>query len=75
MAMVGGISTDGCNATGARCDAGGRLDLWSSPALHGAKADWQYIGPMFTSNRSYPLPTGVKHDEFVTSNYFGGTSR
>jgi hypothetical protein len=34
---------------------------------------WEKLDtPMFTSNYSYPYPSGVKHNEFVTSDYFGG---
>eukprot|EP00935_MAST-01C_sp_MAST-1C-sp1_P000043 g43.t1 len=70
-----GISTDGCNATKKHgCGAGGQLDLWrSKTSMHGPDMAWEKIEtPMFTSNKSYPLGVGVKHGEFVTSDYFGG---
>ena len=48
------ISTDGCNATTKRvpCAAGGRLDLWTSPKLHGPGADWKHVRPMITTNKT-----------------------
>lgn len=63
------IATDGCNSTRYRpatsspappppplvpCSAGGQLDLWTSDALRGPKANWRHVDthPMFTSNRT-----------------------
>lgn len=63
------ISMDGCNATSRNCPAGGDLRMWKSPKLHGAGADWQYVGPMVTTART-PLDSSATH-EFVTSDYFG----
>ena len=64
------ISTDGCNVSHARpCKAGGRLDLWTSPKLHGAGMDWKYVGPMVTTPKT-PIDSSAAH-EFVTSGYFG----
>ena len=65
------ISVDGCNATTrkAPCAAGGQLDLWTSPKLHGDGADWKYVGPMVTTPKT-PLDNSAAH-EFVTSGYFG----
>ena len=74
------MSTDGCNATKAKpCAAGGRLDLFTSPALRGADADWTQLlvddGGMFTTNMTVSggvRSPGAITGEFVTSGYFGG---
>jgi len=74
------MSTDGCNASKARpCPAGGRLDLFTSPALRGADADWTQLladeGGMFTTNMTVSgavRSPGAITGEFVTSGYFGG---
>eukprot|EP00662_Eupelagonemidae_sp_cell21_P055639 gene55639-17919_t len=71
------MSTDGCNTTTRKtpCAAGGRLDLYASPALRGAKAAWRYVGPMFTTNTTASgdkKSPGAITREFVTSGYFGG---
>ena len=66
------ISTDGCNTSFAdrgRCAAGGALQLYSSPKLRGAGANWTYIGPMVVTNKT-PLDDSMTA-EFVTSGYFG----
>lgn len=70
-------STDGCSATTKKvpCAAGGQLELLRSPALHGAKADWVQLEPMFTTNRTCSgarCTDGAVTREFVTSGYFGG---
>ena len=45
------MSTDACNATKQKpCPGGGRLDLFTSPKLHGEGADWKQLAPMFTTN-------------------------
>ena len=79
------ISTDGCNASAAaryhdrlpdgrathRCRLGGRLDLWSAPALAGP---WvQSKLPLFQTNMSKRGATLHQNvlSEFVTSGYFG----
>ena len=72
------MSTDACNATQQKpCPGGGRLDLFTSPKLHGDGADWKQLAPMFTTNTT--VSGKVKTDnaitgEFVTSGYFGGLS-
>jgi hypothetical protein len=69
-------SSDGCNATTkkAPCAAGGQLELYTSPKLHGEGANWVQLEPMFTTNTTC---SGVYcgssiSGEFVTSGYFGG---
>ena len=77
------LSTDGCNSslTDGACPAGGRMDMWSSPSLHGPAANWTYVGPMLTTT-AYPVPAGGGSEsghggcvgqcrEFVTSGFFG----
>eukprot|EP01062_Namystynia_karyoxenos_P028852 TRINITY_DN21795_c0_g1_i1.p1 TRINITY_DN21795_c0_g1~~TRINITY_DN21795_c0_g1_i1.p1 ORF type:complete len:548 (+),score=109.37 TRINITY_DN21795_c0_g1_i1:85-1644(+) len=68
------LSTDGCNGTkgeaGVTCPAGGRLDMWRSPALRGERAAWEHTGHIFTTNRTVcdvPLTS-----EFVTIDFIGG---
>jgi hypothetical protein len=69
-------SSDGCNATTKKvpCAAGGQLELYTSPKLHGEGANWVQLEPMFTTNTScsgiYCTPSIFT--EFVTSGYFGG---
>ena len=71
------ISTDGCNGThpppGHKdqiiCAAGGALDLWTSPKLHGTGANWKRVGLMIVTNAT-PIDNSVSA-EFVTSNFFG----
>lgn len=65
------IATDGCNSTTKRlpCAAGGQLDLYSSPLLHGPGSNWTHIGPMFTSNIT--MLDQSEHAEFVTPEYLG----
>ncbi len=70
------ISTDGCNATTKTdpCAAGGQLDLWTSPALRGARARWRHLGSMFTSSHTALTHHGdhnVENKEFVTVDYIG----
>ena len=75
------LSTGGCNATKlSRCPAGGRLDLFTSPALRGPNASWTQLlthdGGLFTTDTTVDS-AGVKTPgaitgEFVTSGYFGG---
>lgn len=80
-------STDGCNGTNQwgptpaanlkkkPCQPGGQLELLVSDALHGAKANWKQLPPMFTTNTTksgaQATPGAIKA-EFVTSGYFGG---
>jgi hypothetical protein len=47
-----------------------RLDLWSSPALRGARSNWTYVGPMFTTNVTVNGANKIQR-EFVTSGYIG----
>ena len=66
------ISTDGCNTSFANrgtCAAGGALQLYTSPKLRGAGANWTYVSPMIVTNKT-PLDDSVTA-EFVTSGYFG----
>ena len=69
-------SSDGCNATTKKlpCAAGGQLELYTSPKLHGEGANWVQLEPMFTTNTTcsgiYCGPS--IYNEFVTSGYFGG---
>jgi hypothetical protein len=57
---------------GGFCARGGELDLWTSPAMHGPKANWTHIAqPMFVSAEDV-LPQTKHTDEFVTPNFFGG---
>eukprot|EP00912_Choanoflagellata_sp_UC4_P000489 UC4_evm5s302 len=70
-------STDGCNFTTKKlpCGAGGQLELLVSDALHGPKANWQQLEPMFTTNitkSGAAVHEGAITREFVTSGYFGG---
>ena len=44
--------------------------MWKSPALRGPKADWQQVGPVFTSNATV-LENGFLSKEFVTIDYIG----
>jgi len=70
-------STDGCNATTKKvpCAAGGQLELLVSDALHGPRANWRVLPPLFTTNTTKSgaasTPGHITH-EFVTSDYFGG---
>lgn len=66
------VSMDGCNATTQQlpCALGGELHLWRSPALQGPAADWQHLGPVFTSNATV-LKGGHLTKEFVTIDYIG----
>jgi hypothetical protein len=77
------IATDGCNSTTKKvpCGAGGQLDLWTSPRLHGAGADWKHVDRgflprgMFRSNRTALTGHGDANwedRELVTAGYFGG---
>ena len=66
------LSFDHCNVTTKKlpCDSGGgMLVAWRSPALRGPKADWQYVGPVFSSNHRSRAPSG---QGFVTIDYLGG---
>jgi len=70
-------STDGCNSTTKKvpCAAGGQLELLVSPALHGERAEWRQLSPMFTTNvtkSGMEEKPGAITREFVTSGYFGG---
>ena len=68
------LSFDHCNVTTKKlpCDSGGgMLVAWRSPALRGPKADWQYVGPVFSSNRTV-IPGAHLAKEFVTIDYLGG---
>eukprot|EP00729_Bicosta_minor_P016635 gene16635-32831_t len=85
------IATDGCNSTRYRpatsppappppplvpCSAGGQLDLWTSDALRGPKANWRHVDthPMFTSNRTALTghgTTAIEGRELVTPGYIG----
>lgn len=82
-------STDGCNGTNQwgptpadnlkklPCKPGGQLELLVSDALHGSKANWKQLPPMFTTNTTKSgalTQSGVITGEFVTSGYFGGLS-
>ena len=79
-------STDGCNGTNQwgptpgsnlkklPCKPGGQLELLVSDALHGSKANWKQLPPLFTTNvtKSGELESpGAITGEFVTSGYFG----
>ena len=66
------LSFDHCNATtkALPCESGGMLVMWRSPTLRGAHADWQYVGPVFTSNATV-LAEGSLAKEFVTIDYIG----
>ena len=72
------LATDACNATtrALPCKAGGRLALYSSPALRGPGAAWRYVGPMFTVNGSTDglghLRWGSKTKELTSPGYFSG---
>jgi hypothetical protein len=77
-------SSDGCNGTNKaveagstteKCLRGGQLELLVSPALHGPKANWKPLPPMFTTNvtKSGALTAlGTISSQFVTTDYFGG---
>lgn len=66
------LSFDHCNVTTKKspCPEGGMLVMWKSPALRGPKADWQYVGPVFTSNATV-IPGAFLEKEFVTIDYIG----
>eukprot|EP00658_Telonema_sp_P-2_P025722 TRINITY_DN20361_c0_g1_i1.p1 TRINITY_DN20361_c0_g1~~TRINITY_DN20361_c0_g1_i1.p1 ORF type:complete len:447 (-),score=91.10 TRINITY_DN20361_c0_g1_i1:287-1627(-) len=66
------LSMDGCNTTTKQlpCHEGGQLMMWSSPALRGPTADWQQVGPVFTSNATV-LKDGFLSKEFVTIDFIG----
>ena len=66
------LSMDGCNATTRKtpCDAGGQLGMWRSPALRGPKAEWEIVGPVFTSADTV-LQGGHLTKEFVTIDLIG----
>lgn len=66
------MSFDWCNFTtrALPCEAGGMLAMWKSPALRGANASWEYVGPVFTSDQTV-LPQGHLVHEFVTIDYIG----
>ena len=68
------LSLDACNSSGfthyQNCPGGGQLGMWKSPALRGPKADWQHVGPVFTSNATV-LDDGFLSKEFVTIDYVG----
>ena len=58
------------------CKPGGQLELLVSDALHGSKANWKQLPPLFTTNvtKSGELESpGAITGEFVTSGYFGTT--
>jgi hypothetical protein len=74
-------STDGCNGTAqwgptdpanlkkTPCKMGGQLELLVSDELHGAKADWKQLPPLFTTNVTCSGKTckkGAIEREFVT---------
>jgi len=80
-------STDGCNGTNQwgptsaknlkklPCESGGQLELLVSDALHGPKANWKQLPPLFTTNVTKSgrlVSPGAITGEFVTSGYFGG---
>jgi hypothetical protein len=82
-------STDGCNGTNqwgptpasnlkkVPCKPGGQLELLVSDALHGPKANWKQLPPLFTTNvtkSGMASSPGAITREFVTSGYFGGLS-
>lgn len=66
------LAFDGCNSTSQKlpCAAGGQLVLWRSPELRGPRADWRYVGPVFTSNATV-LRTARLTKEFVTIDFIG----
>lgn len=66
------LSMDGCNTTtrAVPCKVGGELHMWRSPALRGAKANWEHVGPVFTTNATV-LKTGYLSKEFVTIDFVG----
>lgn len=54
---------------------GGQLELLVSDELHGSKANWKQLPPLFTTNVTCSGKTckkGAITREFVTSGYFGG---
>ena len=76
-----GISLDACNssrsdAPGISCRGGGRLAMWTSPALRGPAAKWRETAvSLFTANATkngYSQRNGAVHDVFVTSDFIGG---
>ena len=69
------LSMDACNVTGGNvggktCSKGGQLVMWQSPALRGARADWQLVGPVWTDNTTV-LKDGFLSHEFVTIDMLG----
>ena len=69
------ISVDACNNSNPLCPAGGRLAMWTSPALRGSKAAWKQIGPLFTANMTksgMKAMPGAVTGVFVTTDYIGG---
>ena len=66
------LSFDHCNTTtkALPCESGGMLVMWRSPALRGPTADWQYVGPVFSSNRTV-LSGAHLTKEFVTIDFLG----
>lgn len=66
------MSMDACNATTQElpCAGGGQLGMWRSPALRGETADWQHVGPVFTTNATV-LADGFLSKEFVTIDFLG----
>ena len=69
------LSVDACNSSNPLCPGGGRLAMWRSPALRGAKADWKQVGPLFTANMTKSgmnTTAGAITGVFVTSDYVGG---
>ena len=52
------------------CEAGGQLGMWKSPALRGPKANWEMVGPVFTSNATV-LSGAHLVKEFVTIDLIG----
>ena len=71
------LSMDGCNTTTRKlpCEAGGQLVMWKSPVLRGPGANWQRVGPVFTSNGTVLSPGGGVRGhltkEFVTIDFIG----
>ena len=76
------LSFDACNSTlpthpseAGNCSGGGSAPMWSSPALRGPQADWQYEGVLLQTNATVlsgkqGLPLRSNRHEFVTSDFF-----
>eukprot|EP00472_Partenskyella_glossopodia_P002350 CAMPEP_0197532572 /NCGR_PEP_ID=MMETSP1318-20131121/40238_1 /TAXON_ID=552666 /ORGANISM="Partenskyella glossopodia, Strain RCC365" /LENGTH=591 /DNA_ID=CAMNT_0043089181 /DNA_START=17 /DNA_END=1792 /DNA_ORIENTATION=- len=68
------LATDACNSTTNKipCPLGGQLIMYKSAFLHGPKAKWERIGPVFTSNKTVLSERAYLDREMVTVEYIGG---